>query len=382
MRSLFFVLAALLVVPGAVLAKGQDMRQPSVYYVPANEVVSGNVYRAGELVQIDGTVEGDLIVAAETVKINGTVTGDVIAAAGRVVIAGPVLGDVRVAAGEVDVDGVIGKNFNAAAGTVRFSKQSAVGYEALVFAGELDMDGLIKSDLRGAVGSAVLSGSVNHDVWLKAERIILQPTSVIGGNLSYASPVAAQVMSGALVKGEVNFEAFEPQQQEVGAAAGIALGLFLFFVVMKWLGFWLLALCIIWLLPKKLEKSMRELDHGVWPALGIGLLTLIGVPVASLIIALTVAGAPIAMALFTLYVLAVMFGKIIVSTYVGEWIIRQFTNRHWRGVSLVWSSLLGITLLYIVTLIPFIGWMVSALALSLGVGALLQFERHELRRWR
>lgn len=383
MRSLFLVMAAFLVLPLSVSAKGTENREHAVYYVPSEQVISGNVYRAGELIQIDGTVEGDVIAAGETVKINGTVTGDVIAVAGRVVIAGPVLGDVRVAAGEVHIDGVIGKNFNAAAGTVRISKQAAIGYEALIFAGELDMDGIIKHDLRGAVETAVISGTVNHDAWLKAGRLILQPTSVLGGNLSYASPMAAQIMSGALIKGEVNYKPYERGSKDVeAAAAGFALGAFAVITLVKWIGFWLLALLVIWIMPKKLEKSMRELDNGVWPGLGIGMLTLIGLPVVAVIAAMTLVGMPIAAVLAMFYILTVFAGKIVVSTYVGEWIIKQFSGRHWRHVSLVWSSLLGLTVLYIVTLVPFVGWLVSAFALCMGIGAFLQFEKQELRRWR
>lgn len=381
-KKWWLFLVALAAMPFAASAKQTWDDKDAFVYVPKEQVVSGNLYRVGEVVQVDGTVEGDVIAAAGTLKINGTVTGDVLAVAGRVIITGPVLGDVRVAAGQVDLDGVIGKNLNVFAGSARLGRQSAVGYEALVFAGELDTEGVIKKDVRGAVGMAVLAGTVEHDVWLKADRLVLQSSAVIGGNLTYASPQAAQVMSNATIKGEVNFKPFEREPWDNGAAKRIAFGFFITFTLVKLISLWLLALVLFWVVPKKMHKIMREVEAGIWPNLGIGLVAIIGMPVLSLLLAMTVVGMPLAVAVLCLYALALLVGTVAGATFVGEWIIKRLSDRHWREVSPAWASLLGLTLLVLAWWIPVAGFLLVSLVVVTGLGALLQFEQMEMRRWR
>lgn len=368
--------------PLAAQAKPSTYQETHVY-IPREQTVNGNLYRAGDTIQIDGIVDGDVVVAGGTVKINGTVTGDVLAAGGRVEINGPVQGDIRIAGGDVIVNSVVGKNATVFAGSFRMPKEGAIGYEAVIFAGDVDIAGQIKKHLRGAAGQVILAGTVGQDVWMKADRLVLQPTSSIGGNLNYASMQAASVMSGAVVSGEVNYQAVDRNKQvDKDKAAGIAFGLFAGIAFVKVIGLWLLALLVIWMMPKKLEKSMHELNHGVWPAIGVGLLVLIGAPVAMIIVAMTIIGVHIALVMAALYLLLILSAKIVISTYVGDWLIKRVSGRHWRNVSMVWSSLLGIVLLFLVTLIPVLGWLISCFALALGVGAILMFERNEMRRWR
>lgn len=381
----FLAVTALLVaMPASVLAKNQWNESHANVFVPREQTISGNYYTAGELVQIDGVIDGDLFVAGGSVKVNGTVTGDIIAVAGRLTIAGPVLGDVRVAAGQVDIDSIIGKNLTVAAGGLRLSRQAGVGYEAMVFAGDVDIEGQIKKDLRGAAGVWALSGSVGQDMMVQAERIILQPSAVIGGDLTYASAEAAQVMSGATIKGQVNFQPVEARNKNIdtGRARSIAVGLFLLLGLAKLVGLWLLAIVLIKLAPKKMAKALQGFNDGVWPALGIGLLLLIGGPVAVILLAMTIIGWPLAVCLAALYVLALMSGMVLAATFLGEWLLKQATSRHWRGVSLLWSSLLGIAVIMLFGWIPIIGWLGSMFALVMGMGVLWQFERQELRRWR
>ncbi len=384
MKSKLALLAAfLMVMPLGVAAKGTASDQPNFIYIPREQSITGNLYRAGETIQIDGSVDGDVVVAGGLVKINGSVTGDVLAVGGHIIINGPVQGDVRVAGGQIDLNGVIGKNLTAMGGNINITKDGAVGYEAMILGGEVDIEGQIKTDLRGSMGRLVLSGRVEHDVWVKADQLVLQPTVQIAGNLTYASGKQADVLSGAIVKGEVNFQQRMPDDAIDGrqfsrAAAGIFAGLLL----IKWLGYLLLALLILRFIPKKLEKAMHELNDGVWPVLGVGLLALIGIPVAMIIVAMTVVGLPIASAMFAAYILMVLSAKVVVAIFVGQWIIRKVSNHPFRAVNLAWAAALGLAVLLLITLVPVLGWLLGALSLAFGLGAILMFERQEMRRWR
>ncbi len=98
-RLLAAVVVLLLLIPVAAAAR---LTQSDLVLVRADDVVTEDLYAAGNRISIEGRIEGDLIAAAfEEVVISGEVTGDVTVVAGRVTITGTVGGSVRVAAGSV-----------------------------------------------------------------------------------------------------------------------------------------------------------------------------------------------------------------------------------------------------------------------------------------
>jgi hypothetical protein len=98
-RLLTVAVGLLLLIPIAAAAR---LTQSDLVLVRADDVVTEDLYAAGNRITIEGRVEGDLIAAAfEDVLISGEVTGDVTVVAGRVTITGTVGGSVRVAAGLV-----------------------------------------------------------------------------------------------------------------------------------------------------------------------------------------------------------------------------------------------------------------------------------------
>ena len=95
-------------------------------YVGVGETVTGNLYRVGSTVEINGTVEGDVVVIGGQVVVNGQVNGDVLAIGCTVKINGEVLGNVRVFGEQVDLFGTIGKNVSIAAGSLMLSDENEI----------------------------------------------------------------------------------------------------------------------------------------------------------------------------------------------------------------------------------------------------------------
>ena len=98
----------LLLIP---IAAGARLTQSDLVLVRADDVVTEDLYAAGNRITVEGRIEGDLIAAAfEDILISGEVTGDVTVVAGRVTITGTVGGSVRVAAGRVRVGGSVAED--------------------------------------------------------------------------------------------------------------------------------------------------------------------------------------------------------------------------------------------------------------------------------
>jgi cytoskeletal protein CcmA (bactofilin family) len=103
------LLLVVLVVLLAPLPARAETTQSDLVLIREDDVVTEDLYAAGNTVQISGRIEGDLVASAfGELRIDGTVEGDVTVIASRVVIAGVVDGSVRVTAPEVVIEGSIG----------------------------------------------------------------------------------------------------------------------------------------------------------------------------------------------------------------------------------------------------------------------------------
>lgn len=383
-----FVAILLLLLPVGVFAGG-NMAGKKYVTLPAGETVEGNYYAAGERVDIFGDVDGDLIVAGGMVNISGNVTGDVITAGGNVSVSGIIQGDLRVAGGDVEVSSVIGKNATVFAGNFELEDGSAVGESLDVFAGAVNLDGSVDDNLRVATGALVITGSVGDDIWAKVgevEQFVLQSTAIVGGDINYTSPTAAKVISGADVQGEFKYSPFEkkmaPTPDAAFPIAGLLFGVFAFFKFSVWLGFLVLGLLLLYFAPKVVEMTHKEITKRFWPSFGWGLFVMILGPVLIGVLFSTLILWPVAVVVALFYVLYLFSSVVIASTYIGEWVLAKFQKKRMGRVSMRWSLVLGLTLLMLISMIPFIGWLFKCIAMATAIGAIKAVDIKELKRYR
>jgi len=368
------VLALLAVLMPVSVFAGGKLSKVNVY-VGAEEVIDGNFVAAGRTVTIDGTINGDVIVAGRTIVINGLVAGDVIAAGCSIHVAGPVRGDVRLAGCDIRLSGVVGKNATIAGGNVELSKDSAIGWGAMVFAGNLQVLGTITKDLRGMAKEAILNGAIGEDVWLKIKEskgLILQPNAWIGGDLVYSSRSMATIMSGATIVGQVDFKSFPQKFKGKYQNRGSAIGLLLVMLI-KFLSLLALGFVILYLHSKKVTDIIKILNKDFWPSLGWGALALFVSPIVIVLLLFTVVGWAIALLMAGLLLVGMLYGMIVSLTAIGEWILKKVTKRHWRSVSQNWSLVLGVFLFSLIVFIPILGGLIKLLIISTGLGATILF---------
>ena len=110
----------------------------------------------------------------------------------------------------------------------------------------------------------------------------------------------------------------------------------------------------------------------MWASLGRGLVVaLLGPAVVALLMA-SVIGIPVGMitsaALFLLFVL----GFVAISYCIGLYVRRRSSQNTLSGTgSRILSTALGMIVMFVVALVPFVGWVVDFLAVIAGVGAVV-----------
>jgi cytoskeletal protein CcmA (bactofilin family) len=316
----------------------------------AGEVVDGDYFAWGDVIEILGTVRGDLFVAGGKIRIAGTVDGDLLAAGGKIDLEGKVGQDARMAGGEITLSGEIGRNLTIAGGQIVLS-DLAIVQGNVISAGDLVVSNRIRGGVRATAGDLQITSSAR-----------------ISGDVSYRSSHPARIAEGAKIGGMVMQRTphqmfdFSPGQM-VGAMAG----LILFFKVISFVSTLILGLLLIFLFPGFSHGVVSTLREKPMASLGWGFVWLIVTPLALITLLMTVVGIPLALILFPLYFISLYLARIVIILWAGTAILERMGKGGHPG----WGLLIGLFLYTLLTLIPGPGGLVSLFVILFGLGAAL-----------
>jgi cytoskeletal protein CcmA (bactofilin family) len=334
------------VVPAAALAQTDTalegkFRAGSDVVIGPEETVDDDVYAAAGTVEVDGTVNGDLIVSGGQIDVGGRVEGDLVVTGGTVRVDGRIGGDARVLAGQTRVTGAVAEDLIVGAGTLTVDDAARIDGDLAFSTGQTTLNGTVGGDVLGTTGGYEAGGQV-------------------GGAQNVA--VAERRAPTAL--------------DRVWAA------------VRHWVSVVLVATLLLWLVPAAVRRSHDTARTQALPAAGVGLLTLVGVPVALVVALVVVILAVIVLALVALgqlagFVLATGFvvimaaavvfafaavfvAEVIVSLLIGG-LMRQPRGRRDQLVAIAVGALVLVALFAV----PRVGPLVEFAVVVLGLGALV-----------
>ncbi len=364
-----FALVLLLVAWSVSAGRVDDSR------LPAGETVQGNFYASSYQVEAAGKVEGDVYAVGGTVVVSGEVEGDVLVLGGKVRITGPVVGSLRVLGGEVELASSVGRNVSMAGGKLLLAPGSYVVGNVAVAAGELELRGIVEGVVEAAAGGAVISGEVQGPVELWLDRqgtVTILDTAVLGSTFRYRAARVAKVAAGATLA-QVPEQLQLPMYHSPRTQVGWWLGELAWFF-----GLAVLAMVLIYLLPRKVQEVAEEALAKPWPSLGWGAAWLVLAPIGVIVLGITIIGLPLALVLTALYIIGLFVAQVAVGAAVG-WYVRSLPTfqaiQSWKLFPVV---LMGLLLYRLVTAVPYIGSLVALVALLWGWGALLRVQRRTL----
>jgi cytoskeletal protein CcmA (bactofilin family) len=283
------------------------------------------------------------------------------AAGRRVDVNGTIYNSVRAFGQDINVRGHIERNLIAIGGTLIIDNLGWIEKDLTIYGGEAIIRGRIDGSINGAAGEVVISGQIDGDVTLEADEITVLPSAIIGGKLKYESKNEAKVEEGAQI-----FEGVERIAPEKPTGGGYSFGSFL------WDAWWYLASVVVGVVllvlfrPFVLDTKKTMLVSSL-PSLGIGFLFLVCLPVAAVVLAITLLGAPLAALTVLGWIILLYVAKVFVGLAVGEWLLTRL--RGGRTPRSFPSLLVGLLLLTFVTLIPYVGFLIKVMIVSLGFGA-------------
>lgn len=350
---------------------GTEVRSGNVVSVPAGSALPDDLYAFGQSVSIGGSVSGDLLAAGGEVSLSGSTTQDAVLAGGRVDVAGSVGDDLRTAGGDVRISGSVADNASVAGGTVILSNTGRVGRDLQVVGGTVRIEGDVGRSLDVFGGQASLDGKVGGDVQAKVGRLTVGPGAVIQGDLVYTSAQKASIAPGARVQGKTVYH--PAPKREKRAVSPVSKGALW---VLSFLAIFLIGVVFIALAPRGSETAADRVSGAPWVSLLVGFILLVVVPVAVFFVTVTLVGIPLALILLVSYVIMIYVSRVFVGLAIGRWIFRKLGRPQ---MSLYVDLLVGLLILWLLSAIPYVGWVVRLAAVLLGLGALAS-QRYSLMR--
>lgn len=327
-------------------------------------VIDDDLYIIRGDILINGTVRGDVVILSGHVEILGNVSGDVWVGSGDVIIKGNVGDDVRVGTGTLKLDGKIGDDLLVGAGNIFISNNSFIGGDLVYGSNNIELGGDVGGNVYGMSDSATIIGHIQGETNLEVENLSVLPSARIDGNLSYSSPKESIIAPGIVGK-NINFNKKDLTKKE----KNIVISIIWWFIKFSFL--LIIGLIIFFILPNRTTAIAEAIPENLLINLFLGLLLIIIGISLPLILFVTVMGIPLGILILIITIIFMYIGRIWFGLWLGRLILSYFGIKSKSKMDMV----VGLFAVFILTSIPWIGFIIYLLVTFISIGAFFNEEK-------
>lgn len=298
--------------------------------VEANTAAVNDVYTLSNDATFNNTIDGDLFAAGNTIVINENAT---------------VSGSVRVTGNDITLNGLVNRNVLVMGNTVHIGSNALLMGNVSIFAKEVTIDGTIAGAARIEASEVNGSGDILADSSITAESIVL-------GNLSDPSLVHVQASDRY---NRLNISNDHKRD------------------MMWWIAKFFFSAAVgsilILLFPRSFQNGARVLNKRPFLVAWRGLVILCVTPVAALLLCFTLIGIPFALVGMLMYALMILIAHMWTGYWIGNKLLHD-THVHNERLNTILLFVVGLFMISAASQAPFIGMLVSIVAVIIGIGAL------------
>ena len=298
-----------------------------------------------DVVSVDEPIEDDLFITGQSININAPVDSAVIAG-GDMDINAPVKGDLFVVGGQVNVNSDVGGKIVAAGGTINI--RSNVARNVIVVGGQVRIrpNSEIGRDVLILGGNVYNAGNINGTLTVRADSFQNVGTA---GNVDFKRAKTDTVWEDEASRWMSTFN------------------------ILIIAGFFIVGLIILKLFPFSVAAVDSEIGDSTAIKALMGFVLIVATVVLIIISAVTVVGLPLAVILSLFFVAALMLTNLFVSYSLGGKISAALKPD--LNDMLVFT--IGYAILNVLFVIPYAGWLIRLVSVSLGFGAILYALNHQ-----
>ncbi|MBU1174992.1 MAG: hypothetical protein KKH72_06275 [Alphaproteobacteria bacterium] len=364
MKTLLAVLVPILAVASPAFAADEE-----------RYAFGGDQYVAGREASLSQSVENDAFAAGFNVVLSSPVNGDAHAVGYSVTINGPVSGNVYAAGNSVVVAGPVEKDVTAFGSTVSLSGSGTISGNLRTAGGSVTLDKAIAGSAMIAGGTISVNAPIAGNLMLSTESASFGPNARVDGMVEIRAPKPIEVPESVAPASRVSFVRIEPT-----VIAGDAKGIFDRAAeghTNSWIGAVFGAIAVIVygavllaLFPRRAEAGFMTAMAKPWKSLLFGLLAASVYVGLIPVLAATLIGIPLVPVAVVLLVLAALTGFVAGAYFLADRVLGAFgyeTDTLWKRVG---ALAIGLIAVWILGIIPLVGWLLQFGLGLFGLGAL------------
>ncbi len=380
-KTYFILLACLLTLPSLVAQDTEEYRAGDKLI---SNPVDDNLYLAGASLTINAPVGGDLTAAGQFITVNDTIHDDVILAGADILINGVLGDDVKIAGRNIQILKNVHGDLLLAGAFVQINGDVVIDKDLVIFAGKATIDGTIKGNVKVTGGNITFNGTAQRDLDIKADELILNG-SIHGfatlssdeiklrENLEFKSDVTYWSGEGELdlksyTDGMVVFdENLEPDELGFDEELNES---FNTFRLLYTLSIILVIVLSAVLFNNPFQKAGTQLIESYLKSFGYGALYFIGLIVVTILGIILVIGIPIGLVTLSILAFSLMFANAVSSLVIANGISTHY-DKNWSKWKVILVALLSFLVLKLIVLIPYVGWFVAIIIITMAFGSLV-----------
>lgn len=324
-----------------------------------------NPYIFGGKIQIDTPVTNELTTAGGDVTINSQVDGSALVAGGDILFKGSVGNNARIAGGNITIDGPVTNDLVIAGGSVNLTRNASIGGDLVFAGGTLTVDGPVAGNITIHGGDAVLNSTVGGNTQAgEIEKLTLGPNAVINGNLTYRSPQRAQIAQGAAIQGRNDYRLSDESRGDDNLS-----GLLPVATLYKLITDIIVSLILVYFFRRAFTYFVRSIKDEPIRNGVIGFAWFFLAPIAAGILLLLLW---LGITSFLFYALTWIIALYIMKIFLGWIIMYWWKSNKKEDYILDWrAAVIGPIVLFLLALIPILGWLTIAILFFMSLGALI-----------
>lgn len=317
---------------------------------------------AGDKITLEENINGSAAIAGETIDLKSYINGNAFIASNTINLTGKIE-NAFLAGNTINIKGNIEKDAFIAANYVTISKDATLSRDSYIAAANIDISGNIERNI--SVAGEIVNindANIKGNVTIIASEIIIGNNVTIDGTLKYNENIKSTIGEEATIN-NVEKIAIETQEKNdttsyIKSLIYSIVGLLVVFVVLQ---------TIAPNLFNNISKTTQE-KKNITNILFAGLASIILIPIISAVLMITTFGFSLSILLLTTY-FVIMYLSTILSGYVlGEVIYQKLFNKNDNPYAI---GAIGIIILTLLKLIPYLGGLINLITISLGFGIVI-----------
>lgn len=318
---------------------------------------------ADETIVFEDEVKGSAAFAGDSVESKGIVNGVNFLAGNKVSYAGQ--SDYLVLSGNsITVSGVVINDAIIAGNVIDIKGDADLQRDVVIFGSDITISGKLNRNVTVYGGKVLIKDSnIGGNVKVYSEKIDVEDSVLINGNLSYPEDASATISSSienitktSSIKQPIEADFMTLFIEKIWSFMSIV---FIFAILSL----------LIPIVFEKINEDYEQIDfnRGV-SVIARGLLFLIIVPVLALLLLILPFGIPLSLIIFALYLIVIYISKVFVGYLIGYKIWQKLFK---KDTNILFVGVLGYLILFILSLIPGINTLTSLFVLLFGIGIII-----------